>query len=238
MQPILTGNIIFTDDKVFVMDMIRQMAPVIILNLDEFDREIQGQNVAQGQVLLPPPEACMAEADGDVQLYDMILDNYYGTEDIIMFIKGIITSLHQGRTIFLYYPDLNPSESATIPKLEELWMRKFGIRIGMQPKTVLNDGICVIGAQSGTPNVFPMECACDNNYRHIWLNLMLGVSMDAYEFLTLYPAEMQIGNLQMRILFDELWPPFDDYNKNVEFIYDLSKKLKKKPETKIALHKL
>jgi hypothetical protein len=42
----------------------------------------------------------------------------------------------------------------------------------------------------------------------------------------------------MRILFDELWPPFDDYNKNVEFIYDLSKKLKKKPETKIALHKL
>lgn len=230
MQPILTGDIIFTDDKVFVMDMIRQMAPVIILNLDEFDREIQGQNVAQGQVLLPPPEACMAEADGDAQLYDMILDNYYGTEDIIMFVKGIITNLHQGRTIFLYYPDLNPNESATIPKLGELWMRKFGIRIGMKPKMITRPGMATY--------LVPMDCACDNNYRHIWLNLMLGVSMDAYEFLTLYPAEMQIGNLQMRILFDELWPPFDDYNKNVEFIYDLSKKLKKKPETRIALHKL
>jgi hypothetical protein len=73
----------------------------------------------------------MAEQDGDQFAYDAIMDDYYNIKDIQLFVTGIINMLYRGVNVLIYYPDLDPKESITVPKLINLYWNKFGLGIGV-----------------------------------------------------------------------------------------------------------
>ena len=71
-RPFLKGDISITDNLEMVTDFaINPPQNLTIVNLDEFT-EFQDNNVLGGVALLPPPEAVMAQVDGDEQSYNII----------------------------------------------------------------------------------------------------------------------------------------------------------------------
>lgn len=206
---ILKGSIDITDNLAFVMDMISiGNLNLVIINLDEYNNQIQGECVIQGAELLPPPAAVIAEQDGDMQAYDYIYDNWYSEPAIQLFMTGIITTLYKGKNILLYYPELNNAESITIPKLLEIFWIRFGIKIG-----IVNINSCMYNFKL-TP---------------IWLNLMYhNRVLGAYEYLLEYPTDAIIQAPEMAMLVDDIRPPEQD---KVKAILDYRKKIISKPET-------
>jgi hypothetical protein len=102
---VLTGRIDITDNPIIIRELLNSLADsTVIINLDE-DNKLEGNIVIQGTMLLPPPEAIIAEQDGDEYSYDTILNEYYNIPDMQMFVTGIINMLYRGNNILFYYPD-------------------------------------------------------------------------------------------------------------------------------------
>jgi hypothetical protein len=116
-RPILKGRFGITDNFDFVRDLMNvQDSGNIIINLDE-DTKFVGNNVITGVVLLPPPEAVMAESDGDEVAYNFILQDYYMSPQVQLYVTGILRNLYLGLNIILYSPDVHSKESVTVPKI-------------------------------------------------------------------------------------------------------------------------
>jgi hypothetical protein len=115
-KSILIGRIDITDNLDFVKEVLMNPDPnTILINLDEFNNSLNGPYTIQGVELLPPPEAVIAEQESDMEAYDFIYDAWYNQPELNLFVTGLIASLYQGKNILMYYPDLNPAESITIP---------------------------------------------------------------------------------------------------------------------------
>lgn len=206
---VLIGRIDITDNIVLIRELLCSLADsTIIINLDE-DNKIEGEIVVQGTVLLPPPEAVIAEQDGEEFVYDNILNDYYNIPDIQLFVTGIINMLYRGVNVLFYYPDLNPAESVTVPKLLNLFWNKFGLGIG------------IIGMRDSI-----------YNYKNIpmWLNMLYNVNaVDAYEYLSKYPIDATIFDNYMSRLIEEIRPIDEGSKGKINTIYRLRERLHEKP---------
>ena len=215
---VINGRIDITDNIILIRDIIDSLdTSTIIINLDE-DNKLIGKQVVQGTILLPPPEAMMAEQDGDEIAYDTILFDYYNTRDLQLYVTGIINTLHNGLNILFYYPNLNPAESVTVPKLLSLFWNMFGLGIG------------IIGVRD-----------CVYNYSNIplWLNMLYNANaIDPYEYLTCYPLDINIMDQQMSKLIYDLRPVDTELKDKRNTIYRLRKRLHEHPETKMAMYQL
>lgn len=218
-ERILIGRIDITDNTDFVREIINQQNPEnVVISLDE-DNIISGYpGVIQGTVLLPPPEALMAEQESDQESYDMILNAYYASPEVILYVTGIIFSLYQGRNILMYYPDLNPAESITIPKILEQFAIKFGINIGI---LLYKDGLYNL------------------SYTPIWLNMMYtGNAIGPYEYLSKFPLEFDIQEPEMIRLVNDLRPVGKTLQDQINNIKRLKERLHANPKTKEVFYKI
>jgi len=206
---ILKGSIDITDNLQFVQEMISiGNLNLVIINLDEYNDQIRGENVIQGAELLPPPAAVIAEQDGDMTAYNYIYDSWYNDPSIQLFVTGLITTLYRGKNILFYYPELNDQESITIPKLFEMFWRRFGIRFG------------VTGV---SPAYYDFKST------PVWLNLMFQYGVvGVNEYLTLYPDDARIQPREMERLVSIVKPTEQDKPKA---ILEYQKKLKQNPKT-------
>jgi hypothetical protein len=215
---ILTGRIDIPDNIILIRELLNSLADsTVIINLDE-DNKLEGNIVIQGTMLLPPPEAIIAEQDGDEYSYDTILNEYYNIPDMQMFVTGIINMLYRGNNILFYYPDLNPTESITIPKLLNLFWNKFGLGIG------------IIGIRE-----------CSYNYANIpmWLNMLYSVdAISAYEYLSKYPNDAKILDSFMSKLIGDIRPIDEGSENKINTIYRLRKMLHEKPTVREAFVKM
>ena len=215
---ILTGRIDITDNIILIRELLNSLADsTVIINLDE-DNKLEGNIVIQGTMLLPPPEAIIAEQDGDEYSYDTILNEYYNIPDMQMFVTGIINMLYRGNNILFYYPDLNPTESITIPKLLNLFWNKFGLGIG------------IIGIRE-----------CSYNFANIpmWLNMLYSVdAISAYEYLSKYPNDAKILDSFMSKLIGDIRPIDEGSESKINTIYRLRKMLHEKPTVREAFVKI
>jgi len=215
---VLTGRIDITDNIILIRELLNSLADsTVIINLDE-DNKLEGNIVIQGTMLLPPPEAIIAEQDGDEYSYDTILNEYYNIPDMQLFVTGIINMLYRGNNILFYYPDLNPTESITIPKLLNLFWNKFGLGIG------------IIGIRE-----------CSYNYANIpmWLNMLYSVdAISAYEYLSKYPNDAKILDSFMSKLIGDIRPIDKGSENKINTIYRLRKILHEKPTVREAFVKM
>ena len=215
---ILTGRIDITDNIILIRELLNSLADsTVIINLDE-DNKLEGNIVIQGTMLLPPPEAIIAEQDGDEYSYDTILNEYYNIPDMQMFVTGIINMLYRGNNILFYYPDLNPTESITIPKLLNLFWNKFGLGIG------------IIGIR---------ECSYNCANTPMWLNMLYSVdAISAYEYLSKYPNDAKILDSFMSKLIADIRPIDEGPENKINTIYRLRKMLHEKPTVREAFVKI
>ena len=217
-RDLLKGRIDITDNIILIRDILNSLADsTVIINLDE-DNKLVGDIVIQGTMLLPPPEAIIAEQDGDELTYDNVMNDYYNIPDLQLFVTGIINSLYQGINILIYYPDLNPAESITVPKLLNLFWNKFGIGIG------------IIGAREGF-----------YNYKNIpmWLNMLYNVdAINGYQYLTMYPINAIILDGFMSKLINEIRPIDKGSKGKINTILRLRERLHEKANTREVFIKL
>ena len=216
-EMILRGSIDITDNLGFVMEVASAGDPgTVIVNMDEFNERIQGPYVVHGVELLPPQEAIIAEMEGDQQAYDFIYESYYNTPALQLFMAGIVTTLYRGRSILMYFPDLNPAESITIPKLLEMFWKKFGIGIG------------VIGQRN-----------CSYNWLNspMWLILMYRhntISVD--EFLLKFPDDAKLRGEEMEKVIMDLC--VFHVSNPYAYVLEHQKRLKNNPLVTIPLFKI
>lgn len=208
MDPIFKGMIDITDDKNFVMNTIAQNLPqVTIINLDE-DIKFESPAVLGGQCLLPPPEAIMAELDGDEPTYDLIYNRHLEQTFQVQYITAMISALHMGRSILLYYPSLDVSESKTIEKLINIFWTKLGISFG------------IIGRG---------PCLYNDKFAPLWMSMMYDAYMiDCWDFMTYFPVGVPVADPIMERLIVETRICDDTILLKKQHIIDLISTLKQK----------
>ena len=113
----------------------------------------------------------------------------------------------------LYYPNLDPSESKTVPKLIDMFWRRYGIGIG------------ILGLSNG---VYDMTCI------PIWLKMMYGQKLiGPIEFLAKYPLDARIEDQVMMSLLEDIRPHCNNLESSKQYIISIWKHIKEKPNLKI-----
>jgi hypothetical protein len=216
-KSILIGRIDITDNLDFVKEVLMNPDPnTILINLDEFNNSLNGPYTIQGVELLPPPEAVIAEQESDMEAYDFIYDAWYNQPELNLFVTGLIASLYQGKNILMYYPDLNPAESITIPKMLAIFWNKYGIGIG------------TLGVNNGT---YRLNCT------PLWLAMMYQCGVIGYvEFLVVFPDDAHIQGPEMNRLLLDIRPIGKNIQECVNDILRLQKRLKKNPLVKTVFY--
>lgn len=215
-RPFLKGDISITDNLEMVTDFaINPPQNLTIVNLDEFT-EFQGNNVLGGVALLPPPEAVMAQVDGDEQSYNIIYENYFYNDNYInQFMVAILAYLYNGGSIIFYYPTLSTKETPIIATLLNMIWAKYGIGVG------------IIGENSVRYN---------ESYLSYWVSLLyMNDIINCYTFLQEYPMNVNIDYSTMDKLILDL-KPYSENQSN--YIMNLIKLQKEKPQLKQAIYKL
>lgn len=216
----LLGRVDITDNLQFVYETIQSGNPnVVVINLDEDNQQLMhSQNVLGGTELLPPPEALMAEIDGDEQMYDYIYSMHFGDPFIAQYVTALIAALKVGKSLLMYYPTLDPSETKTVPKLIDQFWKNFGIGIGLLGH---NDGVY------------------DYNKLPLWLRLLyLGRMIGYKEFLFDYPQGNAIDGPVMELLLQDIRPFTTTFQlqEQINFVLSYWKHLQMNPNTKIPFH--
>lgn len=193
-----------------------------IINLDEDGVLVVDNNnndIIGGQCLLPPMESKIAEADGNVQLYDMTYSSHLLEPFQQKFISALIAFLYKGGNLLLFLPEIGYSN--TTEKLIEHLYRIYGIKIGH-----IND-----------PNPQLANCFYDEKCIPIWLNLIYTAGViSAYEYLYNYPLDANIENRQvLEALLCELNPYGSTINDKINYILSFHKRIHKNPKLQQAI---
>lgn len=217
----LLGRIDITDNLQFVYETIQSGNPnVVVINLDEDNQQLMhSQNVLGGTELLPDVNCIAAEIDGDEQLYDYLYTMHFGDPFVVQYVTALIAALHQGKSLLMYYPTLDPSETKTVPKLIDQFWKNFGIGIGIL-------GIC-----NGQYNMNLLSLWC----KLLYINNIISVK----EFLFESPTEVLIQDPEVveKLIFDIL-PYGDEINTKIQFIKSYWMHIKTNPNLKIPFHGL
>ena len=217
----LLGRIDITDNLQFVYETIQSGNPnVVVINLDEDNQQLMhSQNVLGGTELLPDVNCIAAEIDGDEQLYDYLYTMHFGDPFVVQYVTALIAALHQGKSLLMYYPTLDPSETKTVPKLIDQFWKNFGIGIGIL-------GIC-----NGQYNMNLLSLWC----KLLYINNIISVK----EFLFESPTEVLIQDPEVveKLIFDIL-PYGDEINTKIQFIKSYWMHIKTNTNLKIPFHGL
>lgn len=208
MDNILKGDISITDNVRFIRDIITSSPlNVKVISLEEImSLPEESPNVIYGGQLTPPIEALMAAADGDEALFNQIYYAEFDKPELVELISVMITYLYRGGSFLLYYPDDDLNLKQKI--LDIFWLR-YGIGVGEVPSR---------------PARYDISCT------PIWLGMMYNLgTIDAREFLSLYPDAPILDNLMQKIIL-ELHPAFcNSYDECVARILEYKKALNKNP---------
>lgn len=212
---------IFITDNIDIIYNIPLNGMNKIINLDEDGILIVDNNndIIGGQCLLPPMESKIAEADGNVQLYDMTYSSHLLEPFQQKFISALIAYLYKGGNLLLFLPEIGYSN--TTEKLIEHLYRIYGIKIGH-----IND-----------PNPQLANCFYDEKCIPIWLNLIYTAGViSAYEYLYNYPLDANIENRQvLEALLCELNPYGNTINDKINYILSFHKRIHKNPKLQQAI---
>lgn len=169
--PILKGTVYITDNLNIVMNVPDNSVRVIALDEGEFLNP-NDPNVIVGSCLLPPPEALIAEVDGDEDLYNLHYMTHFNNPYNQQFIAALIGALYQGTSLLLFTPKIK--DNFTIVKLREMFWGFFGIKIG------------IAGVD---------ECVYDQKCIPIWLNMIfLSDIISPNEYLIMYPSDAKLDD--------------------------------------------
>lgn len=169
--PILKGTMYITDNINIVMNVPDSSVRVIALDEGEFLNP-NDPNVIVGSCLLPPPEALIAEVDGDEDLYNLHYITHLNTPYNQQFVSALIGALYKGTSLLLFIPQIK--DNFTVVKLREMFWGFFGIKIG------------IAGMD---------ECAYDPKCIPIWLNMIfLADIISPNEYLIMYPDNAKLDN--------------------------------------------
>lgn len=220
MNMILTGRIDITDNLQFVMETIYSQNPsVVVINLDEDNQQLNHMSqVLGGAVLLPTPEIIACEIDGDEQSYDYLYTLHFQDQFVIEYVTALIAALRVGKSILMYYPTLDPSETKTVPKLIDQFWKNFGIGIGLL-------GIC-----NGQYDTRPQMS-------DLWAQMLYTARIiPANEFLSVFTLGAPLSTPIMGLLLEDLRPVSTGFQEGIDFVMRYWAHLKEKPNLKIPFH--
>lgn len=211
---ILKGNILLTTDKNIIMETLHTRPDIKIISLDE-DNELglDPGVVIPGTILLPPPEAIIAEVDGDELKYNMFYSAHLLSDPVKEYMSSILAFLYKGGKLLLYYP--NSDYNNTIKNMLFLILINYGIHIGI----------------IGDPNPDNASCYFDANLENIQLDLIYYYTniIDWREYLYNYPPIFPISDQILNILFIQINPYGETFNEKLEVINRLRVGIKKNP---------
>lgn len=211
---ILKGNILLTTNKNIIMETLHMRPDVKIISLDE-DNELglDPRIVIPGTILLPPPEAIIAEVDGDEKKYNIIYNAHLLSEPVKEYISSILAFLYKGGKLLLYYP--NSDYNNTMKNMVFFILINYGIHIG-----IIDDP---------DPNI--SGCYFDANLENVQLDLIYYYTniMDWREYLYNYPPMFPINDQILNILLNQINPYGKTFNEKLEVINRLRFGIKKNP---------
>lgn len=189
-----------------------------IISLDEDDILVKNDAILVGSCLLPPIEARIAEVDGNEALYDNIYSEYLLEPYQQNFIAAMISFLYRGGNFIIFLPD---NSTSTRDKLVYMLYKLYGIHCGHIEAT--------------TPD--RANCYYDDRCIPIWLNLIYSVGViSPYEYLYQYPIDAVIqNNVVISKLVDDLNPYGDTIDAQVNYIFNLHKKIHINPNIRQAI---
>lgn len=207
-RQIIAGKIDITNNWDIVYGVLRDpSSPVIVVDMNEDnDPNIPKDHprVIGGSCLIPPMEALIAAADGEVDVFRLIYGEHFMSPFIDSYVGAIIIALMTGKQLLISYND----ELGIVNELINIFYSRYGIKIG------------VIGESEGA---FDPTCV------PIWLQYMYRENtITGNEFLFNYPVNVQINDVMMDKLINELMPVGDREQKAQE-IYRMVQLLKETP---------
>lgn len=211
---ILKGNILITDNKDIIMKTLNMRPDIKLISLDEENSlGLDPSVVIPGTILLPPPEAIIAEVDGNEQKYNMIYQAHLLSEPVKEYMSSILAFLYKGGKLLLYYP--NSEYNNTMKNMLFFILILYGIHIGI----------------IGDPSQDNATCYYDANLDNIQLDLIYYYTniLDWKEYLFNYPPNYPIPDQIMNILFKQINPYGNTFNEKLEVINRLRAGIKKNP---------
>ena len=210
----LRGAMFFIDsiDKVDLFN-------TVIIDMDEDnEKTFNLNNIIKGTLLLPPPQAMMAESDGNEMAYDDIYMNHLMSPKIQEFVSTLISCLYQGMNVLFYLPDNGYDNTR----------KKFAFHL-----------FNLYGVHPGIPNArIPRErdWYCDMNRIPMWLDMIyLNNIISPYEFLIRFPLECIISEKSIEKLLLDLKPYGKSVEEMINTLLDFRKKIKFKPNLDMAI---
>lgn len=184
-----------------------------ILDLDEYSRlDYSNPNIVKSTCLLPPPDAIMAEIDGDGDRFIWMYKTYLESEVPTEFIITMLAVLHRGFHIILYAPEIS-EDSIWINQLLNDFLMRFGIKVGTSEN-----------------NNYEYNILFDSKNAEL---LYLEGFIDPYEFLTVYTEPLLPNVLQA--LYNDIKPLINPGD-NVQAYFERMKiKLKVNPLSRDAV---
>lgn len=126
----MIGSIIFTTDLNFVISMI-QANNVCVLDMNDMDSPLDPchPQITPATCLLPPPDALVAECDGDAQLFTAIYEQYLLSDLVVEFVSIVLAVLFRGGSVIIYMNNL-PEDSIWFNMLLQHLYNHYGLKIG------------------------------------------------------------------------------------------------------------
>lgn len=198
---ILSGNIYITTNLNTVLEAYN-MNTSRIIDLDESNNlGLDPRYRIPGTILLPPPEAIVAEIDGDEQKYDYIYSLYLSSDAVQEYMASIIAYLYRGGKLLLYFPDSDYNN--TLKKLIYFIFNIYGIHIGLVGDNG-TEGSCFFDA--------------DKEFFQIDLMFIYTNIIGWKEYLYLYPVNLIIPTNILNILLNQINPYGETYEEKLNVI--------------------
>ena len=192
-----------------------------IISLDEDGLLMSNASIIPGTCLLPPPEAKIAEADGNEALYDMVYSSHLLEPFQQEFMAALIAYLFKGGNLILFLPEIG--YTYTQEKLIQHIWNAYGLHIGL----------------IGSPDPNKANWYADEKCIPIWLNLIyLADVMSPEAFLYYYPVDAVLNNQSVLAkLIDELKPYGESINDQINAIDRYKKSIKENPKATMLLRR-
>lgn len=201
----LKGSIYIVSDENILLNMIQNHRVITIGDVDkQFAMQI---NAIEGDLLLPPYPAIMAECNGDMNSFIHLYTMHLSDLDVLGFVKEIIRGLYLGCNYVFYLPKAQAGMAYSKVLLEYFRMN-FGITVGSPTNNFIYD-ITYNG----------VICSLLYSYNYI--------SID--EFFFHYPPVIPIDDNSIIKLIREVNPyvPNTDFDTYRQYFYNYKEKIKR-----------
>lgn len=126
----MIGTIVFSTNLDYVLSMIG-LSNVCILDMNDMGSALDPchPQITPATCLLPPPDALVAECDGDAELFTAIYEQYLISDLVVEFVSIVLAVLFRGGTVIMYMENL-PEDSIWFNMLLQHLFIHYGLKIG------------------------------------------------------------------------------------------------------------